>query len=151
MGKTVGSGRTDVVKVLTRIFQMFLICLGIVMGLAMFLLRDPIISFYGVSEETSNLARDFFVIMSIANVGSTYEYPVMGGIIAGGGDTRYQSIIDVSFMWLFVVPFSYLSAFVFKWPEVVTFFFLKADQLLKCIPNAIYCNSYKWVRNLTRE
>jgi len=74
----------------------------------------------------------------------------MGGIIAGGGNTRYQTIIDVSFMWLFVIPFSALSAFVFRWPAVVTFIFLKADQVLKCIPNAIYCNTFRWVRNRTR-
>jgi hypothetical protein len=39
---------------------------------------------------------------------------------------------------------------VFGFPPVVTFCFLKADQLLKCIPNAIACNRYKWVKQLTR-
>ena len=43
-----------------------------------------------------------------------------------------------------------LSAFVFNLPPVYTFIFLKADQILKCIPNAIRCNRYKWVRELTR-
>ena len=41
--------------------------------------------------------------------------------------------------------------FVFRFPPVVTFCFLKADQLLKCIPNAIVCNRYRWVRTLTRD
>ncbi|MDR2616123.1 MAG: MATE family efflux transporter, partial [Oscillospiraceae bacterium] len=66
------------------------------------------------------------------------------------GDTRYATIVDVSFMWLFTIPSAALSAFVFGFPPVVTFCFLKADQLLKCIPNAIACNRYKWVKQLTR-
>ena len=150
MGKAVGAGQLGVIKDLTRIFQIFFVALGLLMGLLMFLLRGPIIGLYSVSSETRELTEKFFVIMSISVVGSAYEYPVMGGLIAGGGNTRYQSIIDITFMWLFIIPMSSLSAFVFKWPEEVTFIFLKADQLLKCIPNAIYCNSYKWVRNLTR-
>jgi len=150
MGKAVGSGQLGVIRDLTKLFQIFFVFLGLLMGLLMFLLRGPIIGLYSVSNETRELTEKFFVIMSISVVGSAYEYPVMGGLIAGGGNTRYQSIIDITFMWLFIIPMSALSAFVFKWSEEVTFIFLKADQLLKCIPNAIYCNSYKWVRNLTR-
>lgn len=150
MGKAVGSGQLGVIRDLTKLFQIFFVLLGLLMGLLMFLLRGPIIGLYSVSNETRELTEKFFVIMSISVVGSAYEYPVMGGLIAGGGNTRYQSIIDITFMWLFIIPMSALSAFVFKWSEEVTFIFLKADQLLKCIPNAIYCNSYKWVRNLTR-
>ena len=74
-----------------------------------------------------------------------------GGIIAGGGNTRYQSIVDISFMWLFTIPFAALSAYVFGFPPIVTFCFLKFDQLGKCIPNAIVCNRYRWVKQLTRD
>ena len=55
------------------------------------------------------------------------------------------------FMWLFTIPSAILSAFVFRFPPVVTFCFLKADQLLKCIPNGIVVNRYRWVKQLTRE
>jgi Na+-driven multidrug efflux pump len=54
-------------------------------------------------------------------------------------------------MWLFTIPLSYLSAFVFGFPPVVTFCCLKADQVIKCIPNGIYCNRFTWIRQLTRE
>ncbi len=150
MGKVVGADRREIIRPLTRLFQVFLMVFGIVMGGIMMLLRDPIISLYSISDATRELTRAFFLVMSISIIGSTYEYPLMGGIIAGGGNTRYQTIIDTTFMWLFVIPMSALSAFVFKWPPVVTFICLKADQVLKGIPNGIYCNTYKWVRNRTR-
>lgn len=64
--------------------------------------------------------------------------------------TEYTAIVDNLFMWLFVIPFSALSAFVFNLPPVITFMFLKADQILKCIPNSIVCNRFRWVKQLTR-
>ena len=73
-----------------------------------------------------------------------------GGIIAGGGSTKYAAVVDNLFMWLFTIPSAALSAFVFQFPPVVTFAFLKADQILKCIPNCITCNRYRWVKRLTR-
>ena len=150
MGKVVGNNENDVIRPLSRRFQLFFIVMGLAMGVLFFFLRRPILSLYNVSEETEALAEKFIIIMSISVVGSIYEYPVMGGIIAGGGDPRYEAVIDASFMWLFMIPMSCLSAFVFEWGPVVTFIFLKVDQLIKCIPNAIYCNSYKWIRNRTR-
>ena len=122
-----------------------------VFGGLMFLLKDAIVDFYTVSEETKALALSFLTVLSVAIVGSCYEYPVEGGVIAGGGDTKYTAVVDNLFMWLFTIPSAYLSAFVFRFPPVVTFCFLKADQLLKCIPNAIVCNRYRWVRTLTRD
>ncbi len=150
MGKTVGSGRLELVKPLAKFLQIFCACLGVIMGIILMLLRSTIISVYSISPETTDLASTFLLIMSFSIMGSIYEYPVMGGIIAGGGNTKYQTLMDNLFMWLFSVPFAFLSAYVFHWHPAITFMFLKVDQLLKCIPNAIYCNSYKWVKDWTR-
>ncbi|MCR4772709.1 MAG: MATE family efflux transporter, partial [Oscillospiraceae bacterium] len=93
----------------------------------------------------------FLTVFSITNIGSCYEFPVEGGIIAGGGNTSYQAWTDNLFMWLFTIPSAAISAFVFNAPPIVVFCFLKADQILKCIPNGIVCNRYRWVKILTRE
>ena len=117
----------------------------------MYLCKDAIISRYAVSDETRALASQFLTVLSICAVGSCYEYPVEAGIVGGGGNTKYAAIMDTSFMWLFTIPLACLSAFVWQLPPVYTFWCLKLDQLLKCIPNCIYCNRYTWVRQLTRS
>ena len=151
MGKTIGEGNLKLVRPYTRSLQCIFLVLGVVSALAIFLFKDMIISMYAVSEETARLASQFLTVLSVTTIGSCYEYPVEAGIIGGGGNTKYAAIMDNSFMWLFTIPLSYLSAFVWGFPPVVTFCFLKADQLLKCIPNCIYCNRYTWVRQLTRD
>lgn len=150
MGKTVGEGRFDKVRPYSRTLQLIFVIIGAVSALAMFLCRDAIVSLYAVSGEAKELAKSFLVVLSVTTLGSCYEFPVEGGIIAGGGDPKYQAIVDTLFMWLFTIPAAAVSAFVFKASPVVVFCFLKADQLLKCIPNGIVCNRYKWVKRLTR-
>ena len=151
IGKTIGEGRLNYVKSYAKTMQVIFLLIGVVFGSLMFLMKDVIVSLYTVSDETKALATVFLAILSITTVGTCYEYPVESGIIAGGGNTKYPAIVDNLFMWLFTIPGAFLSAFVFKFPPVVTFFVLKADQLLKCIPNAITCNRYRWVRVLTQE
>lgn len=151
MGKTIGEGRLDLVRPYTRRLQLIFLALGLISGTALFLCKDLIISLYAVSAETRALASQFLTILAVSSVGSCYEYPVEAGIVGGGGNTKFAAIMDNSFMWLFTIPMASLSAFVWNLPPVVTFLFLKADQLLKCIPNGIYCNRYTWVRQLTRD
>ncbi len=151
MGKTIGEGRLDLVRPYTRRLQVIFLVTGLISGGALYLCKDLIISLYAVSAETRELASQFLTILAVCSVGSCYEYPVEAGIVGGGGNTKFAAIMDNSFMWLFTIPLASLSAFVWQFPPAVTFAFLKADQLIKCIPNAIYCNRYTWVRQLTRD
>ena len=150
IGKTIGQGDMDLVKPYSKTLQLVFLGLGIVTGLLIFLFKDIIVGLYNVTPETRELTIYFLTILSITTVGSCYEYPVEGGIIAGGGDTKYAAIVDNLFMWLWTIPFACISAFVFEFSPVVTFCVLKSDQLFKCIPNSIRCNRYKWIRDLTR-
>ena len=150
IGKTIGQGEGHMVKPYTITLQKLFTLFGVITSLIIFLSKEWIVGFYNISPATKELTLAFLIVFSITTIGTCYEYPVEAGIIAGGGDTRYAAIIDNLFMWIYTIPFAYLSAFVFQWSPVVTFAILKSDQLLKCIPNFIYCNSYKWVKDLTR-
>jgi len=150
MGKTIGQGKLDKIKSYTKTMQAIFIMVGLIFGGLLFLSKDGIVNFYAVSGETKQLAKSFLTVLSLTTIGTCYEYPVESGIVSGGGDTKYAAWTDNLFMWLFTIPSAALSAFVFHFPPLTTFWFLKADQFLKCIPNAIKCNRYRWVHELTR-
>ena len=151
MGKTVGEGKLSLVRSYSKTMQAIFLILGVTSAVLLFSFKDIIVSFYSVSEETKRLAIQFITVLSVSTIGTCYEYPVESGIIAGGGHTKYQAYVDNLFMWLWTIPSACLSAFVFHYPPVITFCFLKSDQLIKCIPNSITCNRFRWVRILTRE
>ena len=129
---------------------MYLI-IGALSCISLLFLRDVIISFYDVTEETAALSAVFINILSVTVIGSAYEAPCLCGIVSGGGDTKFVFKNDILFMWCMVLPLSFLSAFVFNWPVPVTFFILKSDQITKCIVAVFKVNRFKWIKNLTRE
>lgn len=150
-GKSIGEKKFDKIRCYSKSMQGLLVIIGIISGGLLFICKDPIIAFYNVSPEAKALAVQFMTVLSLTTIGTCYEYPVESGIISGGGTTEYAAIVDNLFMWLFTIPFAALSAFVWHFPPVITFWFLKVDQFGKCIPNSIKVNLYHWVRILTKE
>ena len=151
IGNTVGAGRMDQIRPYSRTLQLLYVASGIVTGLVLLVLRDLILGVYILEPETRELARTFMTILTVVVVFAAYQYPSASGIVLGGGNTRYPVIVETLFIWLCVLPFSALSAFVWKFSPIITFLFLKSDQFLKCIPNGIVVNRYRWVRVLTRD
>lgn len=151
IGKTVGENDIPRVKKYSKKLQIMYLVIGALSCISLLLLRDIIISFYDVTEETAALSAVFINILSITVIGSAYEAPCLCGIVSGGGDTKFVFKNDILFMWCMVLPLSFLSAFVFNWPVPVTFFILKSDQVTKCIVAVFKVNRFKWIKNLTRE
>lgn len=150
IGKQIGKGDREELKAQVNTMQLLFLGIGTLLCLMLNIIRIPLLSIYSVSEETYQLANQFILIQSIVLLTMSYQMPTNGGIIRGGGDTRYGVILDVVSIWGIVLPFSYLAAFVLHWHPVVVVIFLNVDQVFKCIPAAIYVNSYRWIRELTR-
>jgi len=151
IGNTIGAGRMDQIRPYSRTLQLLYVISGLVTGLVLFCVRGIILSIYILEPETWELTRTFMSILTVIVVFAAYQYPASSGIVLGGGNTRYPVIVETLFIWLCVLPLSALSAFVWRFSPVITFLFLKSDQVLKCIPNAIVVNRYRWVRVLTRD
>ena len=151
IGNTIGEGRMDRIRPYTRTLQLLYVLSGIITGLILLLIRDLVLSVYVLEPETWELTRTFMTLLTVIVVFASYQYPAASGIVLGGGNTRYPVIVETSFIWLCVLPLSALSAFVWEFSPIITFLFLKSDQFLKCIPNGIVVNRYRWIRILTRD
>ena len=150
IGKVVGSGDHSRLKEYVVTLQLLFLAIGLLTGLTIFLLKDPIVSFYRVTDEARRLALQFMTVLSITSVGTAYQAPCLTGIVRGGGNTKFVFYNDLVFQWGMVITFSLLAAYVWHLPPVWVFFCLKSDQLVKCIVAVFEVNSYRWVRKLTR-
>jgi len=140
--------RTDIIKHYARRMQLVFLALGLSTGIMLFILKDVIIGFYNISEETRMLALQFMTVLSVTVVGSAYQMPCLTGIVRGGGDTRFVLFNDIIFMWGIVLPSSFLAAFVLELPAVMIFICLKADQILKCFVAVVKVNRFRWIRKI---
>lgn len=150
IGKAVGTGNMDKIKEYTRTLQVIFISIGTVLGLILFTIRTPLLNLYTLTPETRSLASTFILIEATVLVTMSYQMCMNTGVICGGGDTRYVMFLDMGFIWGFVIPMSFACAFKWHASPVIVLLMLNSDQYLKCIPAAIYGNSYRWVHRLTK-
>lgn len=150
IGKTIGEGDMARVRSYAKTFQILFVCMGLFCGALLFALSGPILSLYTFSDESRRLARAFLNILCVVMVFMCYQMPVNGGIIKGGGDTRYIMKLDLISIWCIVVPLSFIMAFVVKASPIVVVWCLNLDQLFKGIPAFIKVNRRQWIKKLTR-
>lgn len=150
-GKTVGGGQAELVRGYARTMQLIFLIIGLITGLTLFGLRDPILSLYKISDGTRELAESFLTVLSVTVIGTSYQVAVLTGIVRGGGDTRFVFFNDLIFMWFIVLPASAAAAFWLNLSPMWVFICLKADQVLKCAVAFIKVNFGKYIHSLTRE
>ena len=151
IGKTVGQGDLKKLKEYVRTFQCIFLCISLLTGVTLFIIRSFILEFYDLTPETYAMAKNFLLVLCITGMGTAYQMPVNIGIVRGGGDSKFVFINDLISIWGVVLPLSFLGAFVFHWDPTVVLFCLNSDQIFKCAAAAIKANRYKWVKKLTRE
>ena len=83
IGKAVGEGDMAKVKRYSNRLQKMFLVIGICSGIFLFFLRIPVLSLYNLEPETMKMANTFLIILSIVDVGMSYQMPTNSGIIRG--------------------------------------------------------------------
>ncbi len=150
-GKTVGAGKYEKMKEYAKTVQMIFLFVGLVSGLAVFLLRDTFIGWYpGISQEAQDFSRTFINVLSVTTVGTCYQAACLFGLVKSGGDISFVFKNDTIFVFLVVLPSALIAQYLGAAPWVV-FACLKCDQILKCFVAVVKINRFNWMKNLTRE
>jgi len=149
MGNGVGRGNMKRIRSDARTLATIDVAVGIVLGIILFALKNPLLSMYQLSGEALRLADHLIVIMSFVMVGMSYQMPVSAGIIQGGGDTKFNMVMSMISTWAIAMPLSFAAAFWWKLPVELVVIVIQSDQFFKGIPAFIRFRSYRWVKKLT--
>lgn len=152
VGRTIGEGNEKHLRQLVKTLQILFVTIGIVSGALIFILRSLVLMVFGsaLTPKAYSLSMQFMQVLALTTVGTSYQMACDSGIIRGGGDTAFSAKMNLISMWCILIPFAWLSAFVFRCPVIMVFFLLKWDQLYKIIPVAIRLKSGKWIKKVTR-
>ncbi len=150
IGKTIGKGEIHKLKGYVNTLQLMFVGIGLVTSALLFVLRFPILSLYDLEPATKAMAEQFILVLCVTCIGTSYQMPVNIGIIRGGGDSKFVFINDLISIWGIVLPVSFLAAFAWGLEPYIIVLLLNADQIFKCAAAFIRCNSYKWIKKLTR-
>ena len=149
-GKTIGAGKTEQMKEYAKTAQVLFLGIGFVLFAVINLLNRPFVSLYsGISAEAAIEAVKFITVFSISMWGTSYEASCLY-MVKSGGDVSFVFRNDTIFVFLVVLPLSFLSARLGA-PAWVVFACTKCDQVLKCIVAYFKVNSFNWMKNLTKH
>lgn len=151
IGTAIGRGDLKRVRSDGRTLSVLSVSIGLVLGVILFLLRQPLLSLYNLTPATHALADNLMVVMSVVMVGMSYQMPVSFGIIRGGGDAKFTMYMNIISTWVIVMPLSFMSAFWWHWSVVAVVMVIQSDQIFKGLPTFLRFRGYKWIKKLTRE
>lgn len=151
IGNTIGRGDRNAVKAAGRTLSVIDVLIGLVLGIALILLRKPLLSLYSLTDSATTMAIHLILIMGFIMVGMSYQMPVSMGIIQGGGDVRFTMKMNMISTWLIVMPLSFMAAFWWNLPVEAVVVFVQSDQIFKGLPTFIRFRSYTWIKKMTRE
>jgi len=150
-GKTVGAGKTELMKEYARTVQILFLCMGLLTGGLITLLKTPFIALYsGITAEAAHYSFQFITVLSVTMIGTCYQAAGLFGLVKSGGDIGFVFKNDTIFVFLVVLPSAIIAAWLGA-PAWVVFACLKCDQILKCIVAFFKINSFNWMKNLTRD
>ena len=150
-GKTVGAGQKELMKEYAKTVQIIFLSLGLITGLAVFLLKNPFIGMYkGITAEAADYSAQFNSVLSVTLIGTCYQAACLFGLVKSGGDVTFVFKNDAFFVFLVVIPSALIASFIGA-PAWVVFACLKCDQIFKCFVAAFKINRYDWMKNLTKS
>ena len=148
-GKTIGAGEEAKMKEYAKTVQVLFLCLGLLTGGVLQLLKNPFISLYKVSEAAVLQARSLINVISVTIIGTCYQAACLFGLVKSGGDISFVFKNDCIFVFGIVLP-SAIIATALGAPAWLVFACLKSDQILKCFVAVVKINRFNWMKNLTR-
>ena len=122
--------------------------MGTLAGLLILLVKDAIISFYGVTPEAKAIANQLMYAIAVIMVFQTVGNMLTKGVLRAGGDTKFLMLGDILFLWVASVPLGILVGPVWGWSSFWIYFFLKIDQILKTIWCYFRLRSGKWMKKV---
>lgn len=145
VGKEVGAGNHE--TAFQRAKRLVYLCSGIigVACLVLLLLHNPLLHTLGLSGESYRIGTGMLIIYSVAAIIRMGNW-AQNDTYRSAGDAAFGSILEITFMYLMVLPFVYLSNFYFHAPFLLVFAFCYIDEPIRYILMQRHLYSGKWIR-----
>ena len=121
---------------------------GCLAALIILILKVPIINYYEISAEAKAIAHELMDSIMIIVIFQAMSSILTKGVLRAGGDTKFLMIGDILFLWIASVPLGALAGLVLHWPAFWIYFFLKIDQVIKCVWCYFRLKSGKWLKKI---
>lgn len=145
-GHTLGRGQRRQAQTEGYTFAIFGAVLGLIAGIIIMIVKNPVIGLYNITDETRLIAAQLMEAIAIIVVFQSTGSILCKGVLRGGGDTKFLMLADVLFLWIASVPLGILAGLMLKLPAFYIYICMKIDQIIKCIWCFGRLHSGKWIK-----
>ncbi len=150
VGKSVGEGELDGAYTMAKRALVMTPLLGVVVGLGLVLIRNPVLSLMNIETETAQqIASQLLMFYGLWLAFRMIPYTCVVGIFRAGGDTKTGFFLDVGTMYFWGIPIVAVLAFFVEAPFVVVVLAMFiAEDFIKSIVCILHFRSKRWIRRL---
>lgn len=149
IGNTIGTGDYQKVKSYANTIVILSIFCGLIASSSIIFMRDFILSFYNVTEETKFIAKNIMIATSIVILFKSLSSNLLFGILRGGGDNKFVFKYEMITLYFLAIPLGTIAAFYLKLSVPLIFIFLKSDEIIKGIIGYFRVKKGNWINDVT--
>lgn len=151
IGNEIGANREYEAISASKKISSLSIKISMILAVILALCAKPIISFFNVSAEVKMASQYILYIYALILVFKIYNTVMIIGILRGGGDTTYGSILQAFTLWLIGIPLAAFAAFVLKLPVYYVVMFAMIEEIVKLFIMMSRFKSFKWIKNMVND
>lgn len=150
VGKEVGAGNHEVA--FQRARRLVYLCSGLIgtACLGIFAIHNPLLHAMGLSGESYRIGTGMLIIYGIAALIRMGNW-TQNDTYRSAGDAAFGSIMEITFMYLMVLPCVYLANYAFHLPFLLIFALCYVDEPIRYIIMQCHMYSGKWVKPVSDE
>jgi len=147
IGSYIGQKKIDTAKRCAWYHLKLTVILSGVIGAAVVMFRQPLMSLFGVSDVVRSNASMVLLIYGLDMIMRNLPYMMVVGIFRAGGDSRYGLIVDAVTAYLIGIPLTATAGLVLGLSVPATYLIMYlVEDVLKVFIYGRYMLSYKWIK-----
>ena len=150
VGKEVGAGNHEVA--FQRAKRLVYLCSGLIgtACLCIIAVHNPLLHAMGLSGESYRIGTGMLLIYSVAALIRMGNW-TQNDTYRSAGDAAFGSVMEITFMYLMVLPCVYLANYAFHAPFLLVFALCYVDEPVRYIIMQCHMYSGKWVKPVSEE
>ncbi|RDY23743.1 MATE family efflux transporter [Romboutsia maritimum] len=151
IGNEIGASRENNAIEASKKISSLSLKVSVILSILIAVTAKPVVSFFNVSNEVKISSQYILYIYALVMIVKVYNAVMIVGILRGGGDATYGSVLQALTLWLIGIPLAFFAAFTLKLPVYVVVAFTAVEELTKFFIMIKRFKSFKWIKNMVND
>lgn len=151
VGNEIGANREERGRIYAKRISKLAIMVSIVLSLVLAISAPAILSIFNISEAVRLDSLYILYIYSAVLIVKVYNAVMIVGVLRGGGDATFGSLIQAITLWCIGIPLAFIGAFILHLPVYLVVFLTFIEEAIKVVIMIKRFRSDKWIHNIVKN